>query len=125
MEATTLIEELAHGPEIVESLLAGITQEEAQLKPNPESRSILEAMCHLYDEEQEDFRQRLEIMLERPKEKWPPIRPEEWVTERHYNEQDLETVKEEFHCREEKVAGMAEGPEESRLGSRMRHSLRH
>jgi hypothetical protein len=102
MEAAALIEELAQGSKIVESLLAGITQEEAQIKPDLESRSILEAVCHLYDEEREDFRQRLDIMLHRPKEKWPPIRPEEWVTERHYNEQDLATVKKNFLAEREK-----------------------
>jgi hypothetical protein len=88
----TLVQELANGQEILVGLLAGISQADAQVKPNPESRSFLEVISHLFDEEREDFRQRLDNMLHRPKDPWPPIRPDEWVTERHYNEQDLATM---------------------------------
>ena len=89
MEFEILYQELANGPEILGSLLAGLSQAEAQFKPDAETWSFLEVVCHLYDEECEDFRQRLDIMLHRPKEPWPPIRPQEWVTARNYNGQDF------------------------------------
>jgi hypothetical protein len=89
MEFETLYQELARGPEIFRALLSGVTQPEAQFKPNAESWSILEVVCHLYDEEREDFRQRLDIMLHRPETELPPIDPDGWVTARKYIERDL------------------------------------
>ncbi len=96
MEPAMLIDELANGQNILTGLLAGISQVAAQLKPDLKTRSVLEVVCHLYDEEKEDFRVRLDLMLHRPNDPWPPIRPEEWVTERAYNEQDLTTVVRQF-----------------------------
>jgi hypothetical protein len=43
----------------------------------------------LYDEEGQDFRQRLDIILHRPQEPWPPIDPDGWVTARQYNNREL------------------------------------
>ena len=97
MEFETLIQELANSQEILTCLLSGISQVAARIKPNPETRSFLEVVCHLYDEEREDFRQRLDIMLHRPKEPWPPIHPEEWVKARNYNGQDLATMVRKFN----------------------------
>jgi hypothetical protein len=89
MKFETLYAELARGPEIFRALLSGITQAESQIRPDPESWSILEVVCHLYDEEREDFRQRLDIILHRPNDSLPPIDTEGWVTARKYNERDL------------------------------------
>ena len=89
MQCEVLYLELAHGIEIVRPLVSGLTQAEAHARPTPESWSILEVVCHLYDEEREDFRQRLDIILHRPDEKWPPIDPTGWVTARKYNDRDL------------------------------------
>src|SRR5512137_697530 len=89
MQFETLYQELARGAEIVSKLLGGITPAEARLKPDPESWSMLEVVCHLYDEERHDFRQRLDIILHRPHEPWPPIDPAGWVTARQYNNREL------------------------------------
>lgn len=96
MEFETLYQDLAHGAEIIRTLVLGVTQVEAQVKPTPESWSILEVVCHLVDEEREDFRQRVDFMLNRPGEIWPPIHPGAWVTERKYNERDLEQSLHDF-----------------------------
>lgn len=96
MKFETLYLELVDSTEMIRSLLVGITQEEAHVKPDPESWSVLETVCHLCDEERDDFRQRLDIILQRPSEKWPPISPEEWVRARKYNEQDFKKMKERF-----------------------------
>jgi len=89
MHADSLRQELANGAQTISQLLAGVTQAEAQLKPDPVNWSILEVVCHLYDEEREDFRLRLDLMLHRPAEPWPSISPGAWVIERAYNERDL------------------------------------
>jgi len=89
MQPAILRRELAHGVEIVRQLVAGVSPAEARLKPTPETWSILEVVCHLYDEEREDFRPRLDIALHRPEEKWPKIDPAGWVTTRKYNDRDL------------------------------------
>ena len=59
MQPETLYQELAQGAEIIHALVMGVMQAEACVKPQPESWSILEVVCHLLDEEREDFRQRL------------------------------------------------------------------
>ena len=51
---------------------------------------MLEVVNHLYDEEREDFRQRLDLTLHHPSRAWPPIDPESWVIARAYQERDLQ-----------------------------------
>ena len=58
-------------------------------KPSPEDWSILEIVCHLGDEEVDDFRKRVRLTLEQPGEPWPPIDPEAAAVERNYAGQDL------------------------------------
>lgn len=96
MEFETLYHDLAHGAEIIRALVLGVTQAEAQIRPAPESWSILEVIGHLVDEERDDFRLRVDILLNRPGETWPPIHPGAWVTERRYNERDLEQSLNDF-----------------------------
>jgi hypothetical protein len=96
MDFRTLYLELVDSTGMIRSLVAGITQDEAKVKPAPGSWSILETLCHLYDEEREDFRPRLQFILRHEEGAWPPIHPGAWVTERRYNEQNLRTVKDKF-----------------------------
>src|SRR4051812_15258871 len=96
MEFERLYQDLAHGADIIRVLVFGVTQAEAQVKPTPETWSILEVICHLIDEERDDFRLRVDLTLNRPGETWPPIHPGAWVTERKYNERDLEQSLSEF-----------------------------
>lgn len=96
MDAKTLIAELELGIGMVQSLLAGVTAAEAGFKPTPETWSVLEVVCHLCDEEINDFRQRVDIILHRPGEAWPPIDPAGWVTSHHYAAQDFEAMKQKW-----------------------------
>lgn len=85
-------------------LLAGISQEEAQWKPAPEKWSILEVINHLIDEELFDFKVRIDYTLNKPGESWPPIDPKGWVTERKYNERNLDESLENFlNARKESI----------------------
>ena len=77
-------------------LVDGIPDEQARWKQDPDTWSILEVVSHLYDEEREDFRVRLDIILHKPDQTWPPIDPAGWVKERRYNERDMEGSLEGF-----------------------------
>lgn len=96
MEFKTLYQELTQSTQMIRSLLAGISQEEAQIKPSPGRWSILEVVCHLYDEEREDFREHLDFILHRQDEEWHPISPFAWVKLRKYNQQNFSKVKNNF-----------------------------
>ena len=63
-------------------LVSGLSLEQARWKPSLDKWSILEVVNHLYDEEREDFRQRLSLVLADPMQPWPPIDPRTWVTSR-------------------------------------------
>lgn len=102
MEYETLYQELQNSTEMIRVLLSGITQAEAQVKPSVESWSILEVICHLYDTEREDFREHVDFILHRQDEEWHQIDPQAWVTERKYNEQNLDETKEMFFSERKK-----------------------
>jgi len=53
---------------------------------------LLEILCHLYDEERDDFRFRVKWLLERPGETPPPFNPLKWVTDHKYMQQDYEPM---------------------------------
>ena len=111
MEFETLYRDLAHGAEIIRSLVIGVTQVEAQVRPTPESWSILEVICHLIDEERDDFRLRVDLTLNNPSEEWPPIHPDAWVTERKYNERGLEQSLNDFLAERSKSLTFLQGLE--------------
>ena len=96
MEFQTLYQELVNSTEMIRALTNGIDQEQAQVKPDAKSWSILEVVCHLYDEEREDFREHLDFILHRQNEEYHVIDPQSWVTERKYNEQNLIEMREKF-----------------------------
>ncbi len=81
---------MAQHAEMIRQLTDGVTPEQACWKPDAETWSILEIINHLYDEECEDFRAHLDVILDKPEEGWGHISPFEWVTARRYNERDLE-----------------------------------
>lgn len=102
MEFQALYAELTHSTDMIRSLLLGISQSEAQIKPTPESWSILEVTCHLYDLEREDFREHLDFILYRQNEEYHVIDPQGWIKERKYNDQDFDTVTEKFFAERKK-----------------------
>ena len=110
MEFNTFYQELQYSTEIIRALLSGVAPEAARLKPSAESWSILEVVCHLYDEEREDFREHLDFILStslkaglhRQNEEWHAIDTEGWVTQRKYNEQNFAEMQEKFFVEREK-----------------------
>jgi hypothetical protein len=102
MEFSTLYQELQNSTEMIRALLSGVAQEAARLKPSAESWSILEVVCHLSDEEREDFREHLDFILHRQNEEWHMIDSDRWVTERKYNEQNFAEMQGNFFVEREK-----------------------
>src|SRR5512134_1162193 len=102
MDFSALYSELENSTEMIRTLLVGITQEEAQIKPNPESWSMLEVVCHLYDVEREDFREHLDFILHCQDEEYHAIDPQAWIKDRKYNEQDFQVMQEKFFSERQK-----------------------
>ncbi|MBN1311917.1 MAG: DinB family protein [Anaerolineae bacterium] len=89
MDFNTATSHLQKNAEIIRMLVQDIEDEQARWKPTPDTWSILEVINHLYDEEREDFREHLDLILHRPGQPWSRIAPGGWVTERQYNTRDL------------------------------------
>ena len=90
MEIEHFASQMAGNAGRIEALMRGVAEGQARWRPTPDSWSILEVINHLGDEEREDFRVRLDYTLHRPGEPWPGIDPGGWVTEREYNQRDLD-----------------------------------
>lgn len=96
MEALSIISELNRNQEVFHHLLRSATKEQYTFKPDPKTWCLLEVVCHLLDEEIEDFRARVEHVLSRPGQPLNPIRPETWPKDRNYIGQDFESVLQRF-----------------------------
>jgi hypothetical protein len=89
MNAQAIISRLERFAETLPAAVAGLSPDGASFKPTTGAWSILEIVCHLADEEVDDFRSRLRGVLDDPSKPLAPIDPEGWARERRYNEQDL------------------------------------
>lgn len=96
MDHSKIINELSRNKDVFRDLLHGLTREMYLWKPAPEKWCLLEIICHLFDEEREDFRARTKHVLETPDDPMTPIDPVAWVKERAYLEQDFEPSLEKF-----------------------------
>lgn len=89
MEIEDFIRRLSGNQQSIVDLVREVPEEQARWRPRPNAWSILEVINHLFDEEKDDFRMRLDYVLNRPGEAWPAIDPPRWCLERRYNERDL------------------------------------
>lgn len=96
MNYSAIISELQRNRQVFIDLLSGLNKEEIVWKPAPEKWCLLEIVCHLCDEEREDFRARLKQVLETPELAFPSIDPQGWVKIRNYIDQDIEKMIEQF-----------------------------
>ncbi len=109
MHFETLYQELVYSTAMIRALVAGLTTDEARVKPTPESWSVLEVVCHLHDVEREDFRFHLDSILRRSTEVWPDINPGEWIIGRGYNQRDLPDMLNNFLAEREKSLAWLRG----------------
>ena len=89
MDEVYLKRQLALNRDRVAALARGISEDLARWKPDQESWSILEVICHLADEDEFDFPVRLQMILDKSEKTWPEIDPGRWVIEHKYSEADL------------------------------------
>lgn len=91
------------------ALVEGVGAEQARWKLDPAAWSILEVLCHLVDEEREDFRVRLELILYPSGSAWPPIDPRGWVSARAYNQRSLPETLQGLNAEREKSLAWLRG----------------
>ncbi len=92
MNLPNLIASLERFGRMLPEIVRDVSVDDSRWKPPDGAWSILEIVCHLSDEEEFDFRARLESTLTDPNSPWPPIAPEAWAVERRYNESDLAAI---------------------------------
>ena len=90
MNTGFLIEELQKNARIFESFFIPTPEADdfIRWKPFPEKWCLLEILCHLIDEEKEDFRTRVKFALENTPGQPPAIDPTGWVLSRNYIHQN-------------------------------------
>ena len=96
MDIDFMINKLTGNKSVFEHLLKNISKEQIYWRPAKDKWCFLEVVCHLVDEEQEDFKQRLSFTLNKPEETWPPIDPDGWVKLRKYIKQDYNAMVQKF-----------------------------
>jgi hypothetical protein len=105
MDHSDIISKLGQHRHVFSALLGEMSAEEVRWRPLPGKWCILEIVCHLYDEEREDFRARVSHTLENPEQPLTKIDPQGWVTERKYIERDYGKMVDSFL--EERSASVA------------------
>lgn len=96
MKPELQIEALAANRNLFRWLLEPLSPDEYRWRPIETSWSLLEIVCHLYDEEREDFRARTELALRGGHGTFHSINPVGWVRERAYGRKDFVRVREQF-----------------------------
>ena len=88
MKHQKIIKELSRNKEVFKYLLKGIKKEKYLWKFEPAKWCLLEIICHLFDEECEDFRIRTKLVLQDPNLKLPSFDPTSCVKDRAYLDQN-------------------------------------
>jgi len=91
-----IITKLEKNSLIFQALLQDVPRDEYLWRYDEAKWCLLEIICHLYDEEREDFRTRLRYAIESASQQPPKIDPVRWVSERNYIKQDYDTMLNKF-----------------------------
>ena len=91
-----IIEQLQQNKDVFSNLLKDVNIDLQFWKQSLEKWCLLEIVCHLYDEECEDFEFRTQWVLEKPSKTPPPFNPVIWVKERNYIGQDYNQALNKF-----------------------------
>lgn len=89
MNLNAIIDRMDRFAHVLPALVNRLGRDEALYRPNDTTWSILEIVCHLADEETDDFRPRLHRTLADPQPEWDPIDPEAAAITRRYRDADL------------------------------------
>ena len=109
MNPGTCIGSLRRSGLAIAAIYEGLPDAALRRRPAPGRWSPLEILCHLVDEERDDFRARIQSTLEDPHAAWPAIDPPAWVIERAYNERDPRVAVDEFPHGAGGIAGVVGG----------------
>lgn len=90
VDARSCLAALEANAAVIGALARAVPADAVRWRPAAGAWSALEVVNHLVDEEREDFRTRLDVVLHRPGEDPPPIDPEGWVTSRDYSDRDFD-----------------------------------
>lgn len=96
MDHLKIINELRDNLDVFSQVLSNKSEENYLWKPDADKWCLLEIVCHLYDEEKEDFRTRVKYTLETPEKPLPMFDPSVWVTERKYMDQNYQDMARKF-----------------------------
>ena len=112
--------ELARLPRILDDLLGDVETATWRERPAPAEWSAVEIVCHLRDEETEDFGARLRVVVEGGTT-FAPIDPARWAEDRRYRDTDPKTALAAFGERRAATLALlaALAPE------RLRHAVSH
>lgn len=102
MKTEYIINELDRNKSVFRNLLEELDEKSIIWKQSDERWSLLEIICHLCDEEREDFRARLEGTLNNPNKEFNPIDPVGWVISRKYSEENFTKKLNQFISEREK-----------------------
>ncbi|MBN1401847.1 MAG: DinB family protein [Anaerolineae bacterium] len=80
IQLNEIIRQLAASAEAVRALVAPVSDEQAEWKPDAETWSLVEVMGHLYNEERLDFRRHLKEMWSDPPQAWGVASPKEPIS---------------------------------------------
>ena len=97
-------QELGRFPALLDGLLAGLSPATWRARPAPDEWAPVEIVCHLRDEEVEDFGARVRVVLGGGGA-FAPIDPEGWAKARRYRDADPGGALAAF--REERRASLA------------------
>ncbi len=91
-----IIRKLHSNKDVFQHLLDNIAVEQYTFRDDKNSWCLLEVVCHLLDEEVEDFRARVSHILARPNLPLKPISPDKWPVERNYIQKDFNAAVQNF-----------------------------
>lgn len=121
MDLASAISALGANADAIAALVRPVDEAEARRKPSPDVWSILEVVCHLADEEREDFRARVGLTLRDPALPWPPIDPAGWVRARDYASRDLAGALADFLAERQRSLAWLRGLAEPAWDNAARH----
>ncbi|RLD23174.1 MAG: hypothetical protein DRI71_06005 [Bacteroidetes bacterium] len=96
MSPENTIRAIAKNLNVIKAQLENVDKVAAIFKPSTDKWCMLEVLCHLVDEEKEDFRTRVQYVLEDPSKPLSKFDPTGWVVSRNYMDQNFEAKAEEF-----------------------------
>lgn len=112
MEHQIIIKKLKDNLNTYISLLSDTSEDEYLFRPAEGKWCLLEIVCHLYDEEQSDFRARVKHALENTEGDPPKIDPQGWVKSKNYIERDYFETLEKFLDERRKSVEWLNSPED-------------